>query len=307
MALVAIAIWLGFLWIFVKVGVLKGWTLWMKLSPIAIWLAMQIAVMLPMSWSAPSGPVTVLTNSIQIIPSVTGTVTEILVSSNVLLKKGDVLFQISRDEFEALADQVSAELELAEDQLQRATTLASKGSGRAVEVVKLKANVKLLKAKLKNARGKVTAATVRAPGAGFVPTMQLLAGTWIKAGQPVLAFIDTSEQIISVQIAQNYLRHVKAGQNAEIVFRLYPGKTFPAKVVNVVRATPEGQVAPSGLVMAATDATSLPFLVELKLDNSIQELPPGATGDAAIYTGSFAASDAIRRITLRMTTWLNFF
>jgi multidrug resistance efflux pump len=196
---------------------------------------------------------------------------------------------------------------LAEDQLQRATTLASKGSGRAVEVVKLKANVKLLKAKLKNARGKVTAATVRAPGAGFVPTMQLLADTWIKAGQPVLAFIDTSEQIISGQIAQNYLRHVKAGQNAEIVFRLYPGKTFPAKVVNVVRATPEGQVAPSGLVMAATDATSLPFLVELKLDNSIQELPPGATGDAAIYTGSFAASDAIRRITLRMTTWLNFF
>ena len=70
--------------------------------------------------------------------------------------------------------------------------------------------------------------------------MQLLAGTWIRAGQPVLAFIDTSEQIISVQIAQNYLRHVKAGQNAEIVFRLYPGKTFPAKVVNIVRATPEG-------------------------------------------------------------------
>ena len=131
MALVAIGLWLGFLWVLVKVGVLKGWTLWMKLSPIAIWLAIQIAVILPMSWSAPSGPVTVLTNSVQIIPSVAGTVTEIVASSNVPLKKGDVLFQIDKDQFEALADQVSAELELAEDQLQRATKLASTGAGRA--------------------------------------------------------------------------------------------------------------------------------------------------------------------------------
>jgi RND family efflux transporter MFP subunit len=307
MALIAIGTWLGFLWVLVKVGVLQGWTLWMKLSPIAIFLAIQIAVILPMSWSAPSGPATVLSNSIQITPSITGTVTEVVASSNVPLKKGDVLFQIDKDQYEALAEQVSAELELAEDQFQRATTLASKGAGRAIEVVKLKANVKVLKAKLKNARRQVSWATVKAPGAGFVPTMQLLAGTWIKAGQPVLAFIDTSEQIISVQIPQNYLRHVKEGQNAEIVFRLYPGKTFSAKVVNVVRATPEGQVAASGLVMAATSAASLPFLVELKLDDPIPELPPGATGDAAIYTGLFAASDAIRKITLRMTTWLNFF
>jgi hypothetical protein len=59
-------------------------------------------------------------------------------------------------------------------------------------------------------------------------------------------------------------------------------------------------------VLAAKENTSLPFWVELKLDSPIQDLPPGATGTAAIYTDSFPATHAIRQITLRMTTWLNF-
>ena len=49
MALVIIALWLGFLWLLVRFGILKKWTLWMKLSPIAVWAIVMVLVMLPSS------------------------------------------------------------------------------------------------------------------------------------------------------------------------------------------------------------------------------------------------------------------
>jgi RND family efflux transporter MFP subunit len=306
MSLVVIGIWLGFLWLLIKVGIFKGWALWMKLSPVAIWLAMQVAVFLPMTWSAPNGPVTVLTHSAQIAPNVSGVVTEVKALSGMPIQKGDVLLQLDTASLEAAIEQIEAQLQLAELQLQQKTQLFEKGSGRGVDVQKLKADVRQFKAKLKDARWDLDQATVTAPSNGFIPSVQLLPGTRVSAGQPVLAFIDTSEQIIGVQIAQNYLRNVKVGQKAEVIFRLFPGQTYPAKVFSIIRANSAGQIAASGQVMAATENKSLPFWVELKLDSPIQDLPPGATGTAAIYTDSFPATHAIRQITLRMTTWMNF-
>ena len=42
MAIVMIAIWLLILEVLVKTGVLKGWALWMKLSPLGIYLLVML-------------------------------------------------------------------------------------------------------------------------------------------------------------------------------------------------------------------------------------------------------------------------
>ena len=55
MAIAMIAIWMVFLWILVKIKVLKRWALWMKLSPLAIYLGVMAVLFIPMNFGAPVG------------------------------------------------------------------------------------------------------------------------------------------------------------------------------------------------------------------------------------------------------------
>ncbi len=70
MVTIIVAVWLGFPWLLVAFDVFKKRTLWMKLSPIAVWLLANILLILPLNWVAPSGPVTVTAKSVEITPNV---------------------------------------------------------------------------------------------------------------------------------------------------------------------------------------------------------------------------------------------
>jgi multidrug resistance efflux pump len=58
---------------------------------------------------------------------------------------------------------------------------------------------------------------------------------------PAMAFIETSETIVGVQIAQINARHVKSGQPVEITFKYLPGRIFPGKVETVLQAVSGSQ------------------------------------------------------------------
>ena len=302
MTLIAIAIWLGFLWLLVKFGILKGWALWMKLSPVAVWLAVQVVLFLPMTWSAPSGPVTVVAESVGITPNVSGVVTKIQAKSWVPIKKGDILFQLDPEIYQAAVERIEAQLKLAQLRVQQKSTLHAKGVGRGVEVESTEAQVKQLAAQLKAARWDLDQTTVRAPINGVVPGVILQPGSRVSTSTAVMALIDTTNPIVDVQIAQNHLRHIKVGQAAEVIFPLYPGKTFPAKVAKIYRANPVGQLQPSGLAPSIKEAHAERFVIALTLDDPTLQLPVGAAGTAAIYTAEFPISHVFRQITLRMTT-----
>jgi multidrug resistance efflux pump len=306
MTLILVGIWLGFLWLLVKFGILKGWALWMKLSPVAVWLAVQVVLFLPMTWSALSGPVTVVAESVGITPNVSGVVIKIQAKSWVPIKKGDILFQLDPEIYKAAVERIEAQLKLAQLRVQQKSTLLAKGVGRGVEVESTEAQVKQLAAQLRAARWDLDQTTVRAPIDGVVPGVILQPGSRVSTSTAVMALIDTTNPIVDVQIAQNHLRHIKVGQAAEVIFPLYPGKTFPAKVAKIYRANPVGQLQPSGLAPSIKEAHGERFVIALVLDDPTLELPVGAAGTAAIYTAEFPISHVFRQITLRMTTWLNF-
>ena len=110
MILVIIGIWLGFLWLLVKVGVLKGWSLWMKVSPVVIWALATLMIFIPLNWNSPVGPATVTIGSVQITPNVSGKVDEVLVKSRVLIPKGELLFRIDPTRYEATLRQAIQQL-----------------------------------------------------------------------------------------------------------------------------------------------------------------------------------------------------
>lgn len=123
-----------------------------------------------------------------------------------------------------------------------------------------------------------------------------------------MAFIDTSDTLIGVEIAQIDARYVRPGQDAEITFKVMPGRVYTARVESILQAVATGQVQTSGLAVAPKTIQSLPFVARIKLDDAefARALPAGATGDAAIFTDHVKAAHLIRKVLLRQIAITNY-
>ncbi len=308
------------LFILVKVKIIKL-NLWWKISPL-VWLVFLFFVLfLPMQWGAPGGTVNIYQYVVEIVPNVTGRVTEVPVRPLEPLKEGDVLFKIEPRPFQARVNKLEASLKLASENLKRAKELFAKRLGAEVEVDKYTAEVDKLKADLDDAKYDLESTEVRAPGDGYVVGLTLRPGQRV-TNMPVRSFMsfvvmDRSKVIIGIN--QNTARNLRLGQSAEVTFKVLPGRIFNAKVVSGVPITPQGQLTPSGNVPLAPTANNVPqpFAVILELDEEIFEgvgleelnigsTPGGAFGSGAVYTESVKATHIIRKVMLRMDAWLNY-
>jgi hypothetical protein len=102
---------------------------------------------------------------------------------------------------------------------------------------------------------------------------------------------------------------LKPGLEAELAFKAYPGRVFPATLSHLVPATAEGQLTPSGQLRTAT-AESAPgrVLVAFNYGEDIEELklPGGAQASIAVYTDHLHALSLVRKIVLRIKSWENY-
>jgi multidrug resistance efflux pump len=300
-------VYVGVLVVLVKMRVIRP-TIWVKLSPIAVNLLLLVFLFVPMMFTAPSGDAIVLRHSVQIVPEVGGLVLEVPVEPNVPLQKGDVLFRIDPTPYEASVEQLGADLELARTRLEQSEQLLEREAGSLYEVQAYRSQVAQLEAGLKAATYQLDRTTVRAPSDGYVTNMALRPGTRVGVVSPVMAFIDTTETVIGVQMAQIYVRNIEAGQDAEFTLKCRPGRVYKARVEAVIEATRQGQIAPGGWASEVGPILPLPFGVRLEIDDEklAAGLPAGAAGTAAIYTGKGKMTYPIRMIMMRMDAWLNY-
>jgi RND family efflux transporter MFP subunit len=208
---------------------------------------------------APSGRALVFKDSVQITPSVSGVVTEVPIESGVALEKGGVLFRIDPVPFRAEVDQLEAQLVLARQELGRTTELLTADVASEKEGERVRARFAQLEARLAAARWKLEHATVRAPSNGFVTSLVLEPGARVTANtSEVMAFVTEGEQSIATQIEQIHLRHVKVGQEAEVIFKRYPRWVFSARVEQILQAGASGLMAASGSVPETPEIESEP-------------------------------------------------
>ena len=309
MILFLVLIYVGLLFLLMKMGkVPNSSKTWLTVIPYVVLLL--VALIIPMQWGAPAGSARVLTYSVAIVPNVAGQVTEVPVEPNVPLKKGDVLFRIDPTPYQAAVDGLKAQLRLAETRFEQTKQLVAQDAGSVYELQSYEAQIDGLNAQIDAAEYNLRETTVRAPSDGYVTNVALRPGARV-ASLPLtqaMAFIDTSETLVGAQIHQIYTRYIEPGQEAEITFKTLPGKVFPAKVMYLVPATAQGQVAVSGAAAQGLSTTAGPFGVRLKLDDPELEasLLPGALAEVAIYTPRSKAAHLIRRVMIRMTAILNY-
>jgi len=281
-----------------------------KVSPLIVLLLLLIGLFIPMNWGAPQGPVLVVRNSVAIVPDVAGEVIDVPVKPNTPLRTGDVLFRIDPVPYEAQVRAIEAQLRLADLRLSQMTQLLERDSGRAFDVQQRQSEADQLKAQLEGAKWNLDKTIVRAPGDGYVTNVALRKGARVASLPlaPVMAFIDTSDTIVGVQIAQIDARYLRPDQPVEVTFKFMPGKIYSGQVESILQAIAPGQVQTSGLAVAPRDVPSAPFVARVRLDNAdfAKSLPAGSTGAAAIFTDRVKVAHVIRKVLLRQIAILNY-
>ena len=172
------------------------------------------------------------------------------------------------------------------------------------------AEVAQIKAQLANAKWELSQTVFTAPADGTVINLQLRPGQMATAlGMlPVMTFVEDEYQVLAL-FNQNELHQVKPGDEAEIALETYPGRIIKATVNSIVWAQGQGQIPMSSMI-PLTGFQALPpgrFAVRLDIAPKDRDvfLAAGAAGHGAIYTQSFHHIQILRKVLMRINSYLN--
>jgi multidrug resistance efflux pump len=172
------------------------------------------------------------------------------------------------------------------------------------------ADVAQVQAQLRDAQWKLDETTTYAPDDGYVINLQLRPGSTVTQlpVMPVMSFVE-EDYVILALFGQNELHQVEPGNDAEITLSTYPGRIIKTKVDSIIWAQGQGQLPLSGSV-PQTGPVPLPegrFAVKLVLDERERGLflAAGAKGVGAIYTHHLVPIHLVRKVLLRVTSYLN--
>ena len=254
--------------------------------------------------------------STPVVPSVRGTVISVDVVTNTSLKKGDVLFTIDPVPYQNKVDSLLAQVVTVEKDYQRALELKGKNLGSQRDVDTTKSLVDDLHAKLTDAEYNLERTVVRAQSDGYVTQMFVFPGLYVVPMplRPAMVYIQEASFRYVGWYRQNSTLRLKPGYQAEIAFDAIPGKVFSAEVVQVMSVLSEGEVQANGSLLSQHSHSMLPgrVPVELKMtDPRFEEyrmmLPGGAYGQSAIYSDHFSHVSIMRKVILRMSSWMSYF
>jgi multidrug resistance efflux pump len=166
------------------------------------------------------------------------------------------------------------------------------------------------RAQLETARWELSQTTVLAPGNGTMVNVMLRPGYFV-AGMPfneVMTYVDSEYQIFAL-FGQNELHQVKPGNEVEITLDTYPGRIIKAHVDSVIWAQAQGQLEASGELprtVLSTPPGRFPVKLVVAEHDRALFLAAGARGSAAIYTAHLSMVHIIRKVLLRVASYLDY-
>jgi len=124
-----------------------------------------------------------------------------------------------------------------------------------------------------------------------------------------MTLLEANGQVVAFY-GQNELHAIEPGNEVEFALKTLPGKIIKGKVDSIVWAQGQGQMQASGAIPVTTP-TAPPagrFAVKFNISDRDREqfFAAGAVGDAAIYTDHLHAIHIIRKVILRVGSYLNY-
>lgn len=130
-------------------------------------------------------------------------------------------------------------------------------------------NLEKARADLARARADLAQATVRAPLAGVVGSVEVEPGQNVAVNAPLFTVMDTTNMVVSLQVDEVDVAQVKEGQEVELSVEAFPDQIFRGRVL---------RVAPQAVQQNNISI----FNVEVEVANRDGRLRPGMTADGDI-------------------------
>ena len=168
-----------------------------------------------------------------------------------------------------------------------------------------------IRADLDTARIDLAETTIYAPEDGYVTNLFVRSGavTLTAAFSSVMSFVYSSEVNLGASFSQSSLRHIRKNDEAEIALDTQPGRIFRGRVVAILPATGEGALSPSGTLMQANQMFQPgPVVVRFGFEDDMSDVrwTVGTAGAVAIYTRKGAVLSIIRKVMIRIYSWMNY-
>jgi len=249
-----------------------------------------------------------------IVPSVTGIVVEVPVKGNSKLKQGDVLFRVDPVPYQNKVDSLTAQVVSAKADETRAIELVKRGAGKRRNVDLATAQLDALQAQLADAQYRLLQTTVRAPTDGFATQVTLRPGMMAASLplRPVMIFVHDEGHYFIGWFRQNSMLRLEPGTEAEVAFDGVPGTVFAGEVAMVMPGIVEGQIQASGNLIDPRNNRypgRIPVLINItdpRFADYSDRIPGGAFAQAAIYSEHVHHVAIMRKILLRMSSWMNY-
>ncbi|MBV8044705.1 HlyD family secretion protein [Pluralibacter sp.] len=179
------------------------------------------------------------------------------------------------------------------------------------EVNGVNSRVASLKAQIDEAKFDLDQTVVRAPSDGYATQVLVRPGTYAAAMplRPVMVFIPQQKRQIIATFRQNSLLRLKAGDDAEAVFNALPGQVFTGKLTNVIPVVSSGAYQAQGVLQSLNlkpGGDGVMATIELDPNMELDALPDGIYAQVAIYSDHFKHVAVMRKVLLRMTSWMHY-
>ena len=200
----------------------------------------------------------------------------------------------------------------AEATAQSAKSEANRALLEAEAVVKgVNTDVARLQAELDTAKFNFEQSTVRAPTDGTVQQNFLRPGMYAASLplRPVMVFLHDEKPKFTAAFLQNSAQRIEQDAEAEFILPAVPGRFFKGKVAAVGAFIPQGQLQPSGNLIDPEQIKGegrILVAIEPEEDLSKYLIVPGSTAQVAVYTHHMKHLDILRKVLLRMKSWMNF-
>jgi len=186
-------------------------------------------------------------NIVGIAPRVSGPIIVVAVRDNERVKKGDLLFEIDPNDFQAQVDIAAGQVQNAQatftqqqQNLHRQTDLYRTHVNALQDFQNAQDSFAAAQAQLASATANLELAKLNlgytkvfAPVDGYVTNMNTSPGTYVTAGVQLIALVDTSSYWVAGYFKETQLPHIRVGQKAVITMIGYEKQPFEGVVRSV--------------------------------------------------------------------------
>ncbi|MFO7637815.1 MAG: efflux RND transporter periplasmic adaptor subunit [bacterium] len=221
-------------------------------------------------------------NQVNIQAQVMGVIERLPVAEGDIVRRGDLLLQLDRTQYEAGLVQARARFTQARLSHARVESLYARSLVAEEQHEASFAALEMAEAQFRQAQDQYDKTSIRAPISGTVARVNVrvgetvMLGTMNNPGTVVMVLADMSRMQALVNADETDVVSLRIGQPAEVEVDALPDTTFLGRVTRI------GYMPAATLSLTGTDGTD--FEVEITIDSFAPVLRPGMTAAAEVVT-----------------------